>query len=117
MLSEVFARDPGSDVFPEKSELSLPKSESRLRLRPLADVRRRLEKNTADLVVLKPLVESQRAGDLLDGLPNCRAVWLFRDYRDVVRSNLKMFGTDNGRRDLAAVLNDADDWRGSDRRE
>lgn len=112
MLSEVLSQDPRSDVFPEKSALSDPADADGLRLRPLEDVKEKLAKNTADLIVLKPLVESQNARALLDSLPRCRAVWMFRDYRDVVRSNLKMFGTDNGRRDLSAILNDRQDWRG-----
>lgn len=112
MLSEVMARDPLSDVFPEKSGLSRRDDPNRLRLRPPDEIRARLGRNGADLVVLKPLVESQNARALLDALPRSCAAWMFRDYRDVVRSNLKMFGTDNGRRDLAAVLDDPDDWRG-----
>ncbi|ANT62658.1 hypothetical protein AYJ57_19975 [Salipiger sp. CCB-MM3] len=112
MLSEVLSQDPRSDVFPEKSALSDPQDTHGLRLRPLEDVKARLERNTADLIVLKPLVESQNAKAMLDGFPQCRAVWMFRDYRDVVRSNLRMFGEDNGRRDLSALLNDRSDWRG-----
>ena len=112
MLSEMLARDARSDVFPEKSGLSDPADPHGLRLRPLADVRDRLARNGADLRVLKPLVESQRALEMLEALPRCRAVWMFRDWRDVVRSNLRMFGTDNGRKDLAAVLDDPANWRG-----
>lgn len=111
MLSEVFERDPAARVFGELGELFSDEPDNH-RLRPLPDVAARIARDPAGLVVLKPLVESQRTHELLDALPDSRAVWLYRDHRDVAASNLKRFGVDNGRRNVERLLHGAvDDWR------
>jgi hypothetical protein len=38
------------------------------------------------VVVLKPICETHRILELLDRFPGSRAVWIFRDYEDVVNS-------------------------------
>jgi len=111
MLGELFALDPHSDVHAEKSALSASDDPKGLRLSPLPEVARRIARNPAPLVVAKPLVESQRAVELLDASPRWRAVWLYRDVRDVVLSNMQMFGKDNGLEDLAPIIEGRPDWR------
>jgi hypothetical protein len=111
MLSDLFSLDPDSDVFPEQSSLSAADDPKRLRLAPLPEVARRLAANAAPLVVAKPLVESQRASEILAVNPRWRAVWLYRDVRDVVLSNSQMFGRDNGFDDLAPIIDGRPDWR------
>ena len=114
MLSEVFERDPAARVFGELGELFSSETDNH-RLRPVPTVADRIGRDPAGLVVVKPLVESQRTIDLLDGLPGSRAVWLYRDHRDVAASNLRRFGIENGRRNIRRLLaNGTDDWR-SDR--
>ena len=98
-------------TFDEVSSLSTQDPE-RLRLDPLPDVRDKIEAARAGLVIAKPLVESQNLADLLDGIPGSRAVWMYRHYRDVARSNVKYFGQGNGHYDLAPILaGDQGDWR------
>lgn len=62
---------------------------------------------------MKPLVESQNARRLLEALPRARALWLYRDFRDVAASIVRRWGRqtalDNLRPALAA---DASNWRG-----
>jgi hypothetical protein len=111
MLGELFALDPESDVYAEKSSLGAANDPDRLRLIPLPELSRRFQTNRASLVVAKPLVESQRAADILGHSPRWRAVWLYRDVRDVVLSNMHMFGADNGYADLAPVIERRSDWR------
>ena len=114
MLSEVFERDPAVRVFGELGELFSPETDNH-RLLPLTEVADRLAHDPAGLVVVKPLVESQRTVELLDGLGDARAVWLYRHHRDVAASNLRRFGVDNGRRNIERLLaGDQTDWR-SDR--
>lgn len=111
MLSDVFALDPDSDVFPEQSGLGADDDPRRLRLAPLPEVSARLSRNAAPLVVVKPLVESQRAAEILAVDPRWRGIWLYRDVRDVVLSNTRMFGNDNGFDDLAPIVEGRSDWR------
>ncbi len=111
MLGELFALDPDSDVHAEKSTLADAADTKGLRLAPLPEVARRIARNAAPLVVAKPLVDSQRADELLACSPRWRAVWLYRDVRDVVLSNMQMFGKDNGLEDLAPIVEGRPDWR------
>lgn len=111
MLSEVLDSDIRTRVFGEFSRLSAHDPDG-IRLDPLPVVARELRRGHAHLDVLKPLVESQRARELLDGLPGARAVWLYRDHRDVVSSRSAKFGSDSGRRNLLPIrTGEAANWR------
>lgn len=110
-LSEVFALDPDSDVYPERSALGRRDDPGRLRLRALDEVADRIARNPAPLVVAKPLVESQRATEILGHDPSWKVIWMYRDHRDVARSNQAMFGGDNGHADLASIVGNLGDWR------
>ncbi|HXH97209.1 MAG TPA: sulfotransferase [Gaiellaceae bacterium] len=112
MILSLFDEDLRAVTFPERSVLTLP-DEDGLRLRPLPEVAGHVRRLPASLVVLKPLVESQRAPQLLSALPNARAIWMYRGYGSVAASNLAYFGRDNGVRDLRLLLsNDPPNWRG-----
>lgn len=108
----IFDRDPGAQVFDEISVLSDGDPVEGLRLNALEDVRERFRHSPAHLIVAKPLVESQRLAALLDAFDGSRALWMFRHYTDVVNSNLKRFGAENGFNDLQPIF-DGDDtnWR------
>lgn len=85
---------------------------ARLRWKSLTDVSAALAKLPFELVVTKPLVESHRAAELLDSLPNSRVIWMFRHYLPVASSNLAKFGPANGHKDLAKLLSgDPEEWR------
>jgi hypothetical protein len=65
-----------------------------------------------EVVAVKPLVESDRAGGLLDAKDNARGIWMLRHYGDVARSNLRRFGLDNAHRDLQPMVSGSRyDWR------
>lgn len=84
----------------------------RLRWRPLPEVSATLAKLPFELVVAKPLVESHRAGELLDALPNSKAIWMLRHYLAVASSNLAKFGPANGHADLEKLLSASPgEWR------
>jgi hypothetical protein len=113
MMTEIFSRDADAKVFGEYSVLSGQDRRDRLRLAPLDVVAGRLRRSRYPLIVMKPLVESQRADELLSALPHARALWLYRDVADVARSNLNLFGQENGIRNLERLLSArAGDWRG-----
>lgn len=112
LMSQIFEKDIHTRSFGEKSDLSYRQGDERLRLLPIEEVRKTLAAVRAPFIVMKPLVESQRANELLREFENSKALWLYRDFRDVASSNIRRFGPDNGVRDLAAIAHDkAGDWR------
>lgn len=111
MAHHLFRLDWDTVTYDEMSPLSSidPKH---FRLDPFDQVHDRIMAQRAPLVVAKPLVESQNLGELLDTFPDAKAIWMFRNFQDVARSNLKYFGDDTGHRDLAPILaGDSDNWR------
>lgn len=112
MISHLFRLDWDTVTYDEISPLSSVDPVEGLRLNPLPEIRARILKDRAPLVVCKPLVESQNLDVLLDLFPVAKAIWMYRDFRAVVLSNLKFFGPDTGHRDLAPILKgDQMNWR------
>ena len=110
-MLEVFDEDVRTLSFAEFSSIS-GVGDGGIRLRPLPEVQTEIERHRAPITVLKPLVESQHAPRLLAGLPNSRAVWMFRGFESVAVSNVIYFGEDNAERDLRLLLtNDPPNWR------
>ena len=108
----VFERDLQARIYRETSELTSGDTLEHVRLNPLPAVKARLARDKASLIVLKPLVESQRVHELTAAFPGAKVLWQYRHYQDVASSNLKAFGTDNGLKDLRPfVQNDPDNWR------
>jgi hypothetical protein len=112
LMLDVFDEDVRCRSFGEFSALS-GRGEEGIRLRPLPEVKTYVEQLRAPITVFKPLVESQHTPSLLDGLPNARAVWMFRGFQSVAASNVRYFGHDTAGRDLRLLLtNDPPTWRG-----
>lgn len=112
LLLEVLDKDVQVKAFPEKSKLSSLDSERHIRLNPLDMVAEAIHKEPARLIVLKPLVETQNANQLLDFFPHAKAIWVYRHYRDVASSNLKRFGEDRGLLNLQAIIDrETGNWR------
>lgn len=112
MLHHLFRRDPDVVTYDEISPLSTGDPVEGLRWNPWPEVRQRILTDRAPLVVCKPLVESQNLLALLDLFPRSRAIWMYRDFHDVVLSNLEYFGDRNGHQDLQPILtDDQTNWR------
>lgn len=112
MMHHLFRLDWDTVTYDELSPLSTRTPVDGLRWRPLPEVTARILSDRAPLVVCKPLVESQNLDTLLGLFPSTRAIWMYRDYRAVVLSNLKYFGQDTGHRDLRPILaRDTSNWR------
>lgn len=91
------------------------RSESRysIRMMPLDEVATKLERCPHPLVVLKPLVESQKAPAILRTIDHAVCAWVFRHYRDVARSNVKLFTPEVTRINLEPMLREqSGNWRG-----
>ncbi len=112
LMTRIFENDLNTKVYPEVSKLSSEDADRQLRLNPLPRVKAVLEKDRAPLIILKPLVESQRILELLDYFQASKALWLFRDYRDVAHSHVRKWGGQNSIRDLQAIVEARpDNWR------
>ena len=111
MMTKIFERDLNAKVYGEFSKLSVW-DPGKLRLNPLNQVKREVEKDPSPLIVMKPLVESQNLPELLNYFPNSKALWMYRHYKDVAASNLKNFGNRNGINDLRPIVKqDPLNWR------
>ena len=112
LLSRVFERDWFTKSFPEVSTINRDDEAHRIRLKALPEVKNEIERRPARLTVVKPLVESQRAIELLEFFPESKALWIYRNYRDVAASNIARFGLQNGIDDVRQVLSGSgENWR------
>lgn len=112
MMLDIFQRDRDVKVYGEKSKLSSQDKERNIRLNPLPLVKETLDKDKAPLIVLKPLVETQRSPELLNYFAGSKALWMYRHYKDVALSNLKRFGQDRGIRNLRPIVErEPNNWR------
>jgi len=111
-MHHIFRQDWDVVTYGEESPLSAADGREGLRWVSLPEVQDRVARDRAPLVVCKPLVESQILGNLLGLWPDSKAIWMYRDYRDVAHSNLVYFGRENGFRDLAPIIaGDQTNWR------
>jgi hypothetical protein len=107
MLNEAFDRDWSCMAFGEDEGLALGPTyehDLRWRWRPLEEVIAVFDSLAAPLIIAKPLVESQRALELLEVFPRSRIIWVYRDYKDVAHSSIMMFGAEASLHNLGAVL-------------
>lgn len=112
LMTQIFEKDWEVQVYPEHSRLSNQDKLDKLRLNPLLEVKDTLSRSRFPLVVLKPLVETQNAQELLRFFQDARALWMFRHYADVANSNLNRFGLHNGIRNLSYIAyNNDSNWR------
>lgn len=108
MMMDIFDRDYRTMVFRETHE----KVFQALRLKDLQHVKDVVERSRVPVVVIKPLLDSQRTSDLLEYFPRCVVLWMFRHFKAVAESNLRRFGIRNGIDDLKPIVSNNDtDWR------
>ncbi|NTU80902.1 MAG: sulfotransferase domain-containing protein [Chloroflexales bacterium] len=112
LINEIFERDLNTKVYAEMSRLSSGDAPKRLRLNPIEEVKRTLERDRAPLLVLKPLVESQNILRLIGHFDDARVVWMYRNYRDVAASYVQKWGPGHSTRDLRAIIERSpQNWR------
>lgn len=112
LMNRIFTRDLRISVYREASKLSSPHDPKGLRLKPCDQLKECFEQDKAPYIVLKPLVESQNALNLLNYFPNSKVLWMYRSYKDVVLSGSKRFESGVGLRDLRYIAkNDVANWR------
>ncbi|HKH42742.1 MAG TPA: sulfotransferase domain-containing protein [Solirubrobacterales bacterium] len=123
MIVEALDKDWRVKTFPEHSAVNLPADRKRpwsvratsrysIRMKPLDQVAAKLERSRYPLVVLKPLVESQKATAILRTIDRAICLWVFRHYRDVAHSNFRFFSPDVNRINLEPLIRrPPDNWR------
>lgn len=113
LLSRLFDADRDCRVFGELSVLSGLGKEG-VRLNPLPDVAAVLSRVPAPLVVLQPLVETQRVRTLLNYFPNSKALFTYQGYADVAGADLRNFGPRTAIDNLRPIAKGSThDWRSS----
>jgi hypothetical protein len=111
LMSLLFDADRDCRVFGEFSALSCVGKDG-IRLNPLPDVAAVLSRVPAPLVVMKPLVETQRVSTLLSYFPNAKALFMYRRYADVASSDLRKFGPRNAIDNIRPIATgDTHNWR------
>lgn len=112
MMLHIFEEDLDTQCFAERSQLTSNDTVRGIRLNSLDLIKREFSKIRAPLIVVKPLVESQNIPQLLDYFDNSRAVWMFRNPKDVALSNIKQFGISSGLNNLRPIINnETNNWR------
>jgi hypothetical protein len=111
LLRHIFDKDIKTHVFSERSEISEIGKDG-LRLKPYDVVEEIMMSKASPIKVLKPLVESQNVSKMINHFNNSKALWIYRDFKDVALSNTKKFGIKNGINDLKQIRNAIkNDWR------
>jgi hypothetical protein len=111
LVSQLFDADRDCRVFGEFSSLSSVGKDG-IRLNPLPDVAAVLSRVPAPLVVMKPLVETQRLRTLLKYFPDAKALFMYRRYADVAASDLGKFGPRNAIDNIRPIAaGDTHNWR------
>ncbi len=99
MVMDVLERSLETDVYHERD----PRAFDNYEMRPLEVIRGLRARTRARVFVVKALCELDHLTFLMDRLAPARAVWVVRDWRDSVRSQLRSFPRHPGwiRRTLA----------------
>ena len=85
MVLEAFARSPHTEVHGEASSAVMHDH----RLVSVECLQEALSRSQAKEFVIKPLCDSQWVDVLLGHFDGSRAIWMFRDWRDVVNSMVR----------------------------
>jgi hypothetical protein len=107
MFIESFGACPNVEAFYENDEEAF----DNYRLRDIPTIKKLVNRSFANVVVFKPIADSQHALEILDSVENSKAIWVFRHYTDVINSALRNWVDHRGF--LGYVLNDKKkaNWR------
>jgi len=111
LLQDIFERDLNTKVFYETSKLTQKRPE-RFRLKSYDTIKIILDHENAPFIIIKPLVESQNIISLLEFFLNSKAIWVYRNYKDVALSDIKRFGLKNGIENIKPIVEgNTNNWR------
>jgi hypothetical protein len=108
-LTSIFERDYRSHVFPEDSELT-GAGEQRHTLRGFEELRAVFSRSQRPLIIAEPKLQSHLARTLLGEFPQSIVIWVYRNPKDAVCSNLARFSAQIA--SLLPIVNaDHNNWR------
>lgn len=108
MVMDVLERSYSTEVYHERD----PRAFENFQLREEQVIRHLISRCRSPLIVVKCLMESQKLAQLMDAFVPSRALWVYRDYRDVVNSMLRSFGNQAKQVRRIAADRNADGWLG-----
>jgi len=108
MLADAFDKSFLIDVYHEEDETAFDD----YRLKDIREIKSVIVKSWANSIVFKPICDSQNALSLLNNIKSSNAIWIFRDWNDVVNSAMKSFP--NGFQELKSIISSENrgGWRG-----
>jgi hypothetical protein len=105
VMVRIFERDVRTSVFSEGHlAISNVAERGERPLKPLPVLKSVVEQAPTSLVVMKPLADMHDLPALLGCFDHAKSIWMYRDHKDVVYSNLAKWGVTNGIRNLRRFL-------------
>lgn len=113
IMVKVFQKDFQTKVYEdEHSPITSEDTKTFIRFNSFESLRKIFNRVHAKVIITKPLVELQNILSYFDLFPGSKAIWIYRNYKDVAFSNITHFGKENGHRNLRPILeNDQKNWR------
>ncbi|MEM7013769.1 MAG: hypothetical protein AAF585_20065 [Verrucomicrobiota bacterium] len=108
MADSVTAFDEMNDIIHDPSRLE---EHRMIRLKPAEQLKEIFSRQRSRVIVAKPLMESQRASELLDEFPTSVGLWLLRGYRAVANSMIQKWGDQAGYTQLLPIIHGQGTWR------
>jgi len=112
-MVKVFEKDFRTKVYEdEHSAITSEDTKNFIRFNSFDSLSKIFKKVHAKIIITKPLVELQNILSFFTFFPGSRAIWIYRNYRDVAFSNIAHFGVKNGHNNLRPILsNEQNNWR------
>lgn len=108
MMMDVLERNLRADVFHESDQRAFHEYE----MLPRPHIHGLLDKSRTDIMVIKSLCELHEIRSLMDEFEPAQAVWMVRNFRDMINSHLRRFEGCPDRIRRMAFEGDTVDWRG-----
>ena len=89
MLLNVFEKSDEFSVFHE-GNINAYKN---YRIKPLSDIKNLIERSKKKYIVFKPINDLHLSNEFLELSKDARAIWIYRDFNDVVNSSIRKWGS------------------------
>lgn len=112
-MVKVFQKDFQTKIYEdEHSAITSEDTKNFIRFNSFESLSKIFKKVHAKIIITKPLVELQNILSFFKFFPGSKAIWMYRNYKDVAFSNIAHFGVKNGHNNLRPILsNEQDNWR------
>lgn len=113
IMVKVFQKDFQTKIYEdEHSAITSDDKKSFIRFNSFESLYKIFSKVHAKVIITKPLVELQNILSFFSFFSDSKAIWIYRNYKDVAFSNITHFGKENGHMNLRPIIdNDQQNWR------